>query len=241
MLKATKIVKRFGGLTALGGVDLTVAPGEFVGLIGPNGAGKTTLFNVLTGMYQPDSGIVEFMGRDITKLPVHKVFQAGMARTFQVVRPFYSLTCLENVLVAYKSKFGDHGAQAAAMEALEFFNLQHKAGVSTNELNLAEKRKLELARAVVSKPKLLMLDEAMAGLNPSELDEMIGNVKRLKQDMHMTIIAVEHIMQVIMSLSDRIIVLNQGLIIADGKPAAVAANEEVIKAYLGDDADAQSE
>ena len=127
------------------------------------------------------------------------------------------------------------------MEALEFFNLQHKAGVSTNELNLAEKRKLELARAVVSKPKLLMLDEAMAGLNPSELDEMIGNVKRLKQDMHMTIIAVEHIMQVIMSLSDRIIVLNQGLIIADGKPAAVAANEEVIKAYLGDDADAQSE
>ena len=127
------------------------------------------------------------------------------------------------------------------MEALELFNLQHKAGVSTGELNLAEKRKLELARAVVSKPKLLMLDEAMAGLNPSELDEMIGNVKRLKQDMHMTIIAVEHIMQVIMSLSDRIIVLNQGLIIADGKPAAVAANEEVIKAYLGDDADAQSE
>ena len=238
MLKARNIVKRFGGLTVLDGIDLTVEPGEFVGLIGPNGAGKSTFFNVLTGMLPPNSGTVEFMGQNVTGWPVNKVFVAGMARTFQIVRPFNRLTCLENVLVAYKAKFGDHGADGAAREALDFFGLLHKVDFFAADLNLAEKRKLELARTIVSKPKLLMLDEVMAGLNPSELDDLITRIRMIKQELHLTIIAVEHVMQVIMGLSDRIIVLNQGKLIANGTPREVAANKDVITAYLGEDADA---
>jgi branched-chain amino acid transport system ATP-binding protein len=239
LLRVREVSKRFGGLTALEGISLDVTAGETVGLIGPNGAGKTTLFNVLTGMYSPNSGSVEFLGRDITRWPVNRVFLTGVVRTFQVVRPFYSLTCKENVLVAYKAKFGNAGADTAALSALDSLGLGKKADRSAGELNLAEKRKLELARAIVSKPKLLMLDEVMAGLNPAELTEMIDHIRRLKRDLHLTIIAVEHIMQVMMSLSDRILVLNQGRLIADGTPEKIAADEEVIKAYLGEDADAQ--
>ncbi len=221
------------------GISLEVKAGETVGLIGPNGAGKTTLFNVLTGMYSSNSGSVEFLGQNITRWPVNRVFLAGIVRTFQVVRPFYSLTCKQNVLVAYKAKFGNAGAEAAAASALDSLGLGTKAERSAGELNLAEKRKLELARAIVSRPKLLMLDEVMAGLNPAELAEMIDHIRRLKRDLNLTIIAVEHIMQVMMSLSDRILVLNQGRLIADGTPGEIAADEEVIKAYLGEDVDAQ--
>lgn len=240
MLKVRGITKRFGGLRVLEGIDMDVSAGEFVGLIGPNGAGKTTLFNVLTGMLPLNSGTVTFMGRNITNWPANRVFVAGIARTFQVVRPFYSLSCRDNVLVAYKTKFGNAGANEAAMAALEFLGLGKKADKPASELNLAEKRKLELARAMVAKPNLLMLDEVMAGLNASELDDMIDHIRRLKQSQELTIIAVEHIMHVIMSLSDRIHVLNQGKLIADGTPKQVAANEEVIRAYLGEDSDAAS-
>ena len=240
MLKVRGITKRFGGLRVLEGIDMDVSAGEFVGLIGPNGAGKTTLFNVLTGMLPLNSGDVTFLGRNITNWPGNRVFLAGIARTFQVVRPFYSLSCRDNVLVAYKAKFGNAGADEAAMEALEFLGLGKKADKPASELNLAEKRKLELARAMVAKPKLLMLDEVMAGLNASELDDMIDHIRRLKQSLALTVIAVEHIMHVIMSLSDRILVLNQGKLIADGTPKQIAANEEVIRAYLGEDSNAAS-
>lgn len=217
---------------------MDVSAGEFVGLIGPNGAGKTTLFNVLTGMLPLNSGTVTFLGRNITNWPGNRVFLAGIARTFQVVRPFYSLSCRDNVLVAYKAKFGNTGADEAARAALEFLGIGKKADKQASELNLAEKRKLELARAMVARPNLLMLDEVMAGLNASELDDMIDHIRRLKQSLALTIIAVEHIMHVIMSLSDRILVLNQGKLIADGTPKQVAANEEVIRAYLGEESDA---
>jgi branched-chain amino acid transport system ATP-binding protein len=237
MLRAEGIAKRFGGLIVLNGINMSVEAGEFVGLIGPNGAGKTTLFNVLTGMLQPNGGKVSFLGKEITSWPVNKVFLAGIARTFQVVRPFSSLTCKENVLVAYRSKFGHVGSEEAARSALERLGLGKKTDKPAVDLNLGEKRKLELARAIVSKPKLLMLDEVMAGLNPTELDEMIDHICRLKEELNLTIVAVEHIMHVIMKLSHRILVLNQGKLIADGTPKEVAANEEVIKAYLGEDAD----
>ncbi len=238
MLRVRGITKRFGGLRVLEGIDMDVSAGEFVGLIGPNGAGKTTLFNVLTGMLPLNSGTVTFLGRNITNWPGNRVFLAGIARTFQVVRPFYSLSCRDNVLVAYKAKFGNTGADEAARAALEFLGIGKKADKQASELNLAEKRKLELARAMVARPNLLMLDEVMAGLNASELDDMIDHIRRLKQSLALTIIAVEHIMHVIMSLSDRILVLNQGKLIADGTPKQVAANEEVIRAYLGEESDA---
>jgi branched-chain amino acid transport system ATP-binding protein len=240
LLKVRGVTKRFGGLRVLEGIDMDVSAGEFVGLIGPNGAGKTTLFNVLTGMLPLNSGTVAFLGRNITNWPANRVFLSGIARTFQVVRPFYSLSCRDNVLVAYKAKFGNTGADEAATGALEFLGLGKKADKPASDLNLAEKRKLELARAMVAKPNLLMLDEVMAGLNASELDDMIDHIRRLKQGLTLTIIAVEHIMHVIMSLSDRILVLNQGKLIADGTPKQVAANEEVIRAYLGEDSDAAS-
>jgi branched-chain amino acid transport system ATP-binding protein len=238
LLRLENITKRFGGLVASKKVNIKVDKGEIVGLIGPNGAGKTTLFNMISGTFPPTEGKIIYDGTDITGWPSNKVFKAGIARTFQVVKPFNSLNCLENVLVAVKAKFGsDKKHEEKAFSALKYLGMEHRAYVEASSLTLAEKRKLELARAIASDPKILMLDEVMAGLNPSELDEILGLIKSLQKDKEITIIAVEHVMKVIMTLSNRIYVLNYGEIIANGSPQEVSSNESVIKAYLGDDAD----
>ena len=234
-LKAEGITVRFGGVVAVDNVDLTLEKGKTVGIIGPNGAGKTTFFNAVTGFVPVSTGEISFFDQRVTTLPAYKRTHLGMGRTFQTERPFEELTVLENVLVAaYLRTSRSKEATEIAMQALSQVGLEDRAHQPAADLNLARLRRLELARALATQPKVLFLDEIMAGLNPPALQSMIEFVRSLVKD-GMSILMVEHIMEAIIELSDHVLVLANGKLIAEGMPKEVLASEQVIDAYLGTD------
>ncbi len=233
LLRTDKVTKSFGGLLALQGVDFQVRAGEVLGLIGPNGAGKTTLLSVISGFERPSMGKVIFDSHDITNLPPHRVAHLGVARTFQIVRPLGKMSVLENAVTAALANTVHVGAaREKAEEILQFLELSHRRHVLAASLTLEERKRLEMARALATGPKLLLLDEVASGLNPTETKAVVALLERIRET-GISIVAVEHVMQVIMSISDRVVVLNYGQVLAEGKPAEVARNPEVIQAYLG--------
>ncbi len=234
LLKVENLTKRFGGLVANDDVSMYVERGEIVGLIGPNGAGKSTFFSTVSGYYRPDGGKVYFDGEDITGLPTEKVCLRGMTRTFQIVKPFSDMTVLENVMVgAFARSARVSEVRDRALEVLEFVGLADRRDFPAAGLTIANKKRLELARALATEPKLLMLDEVMAGLTPRETQEAVELIHRI-HERGITLFIVEHVMEVIMPISDRVYVLDGGRKIAEGPPQEIAENEEVIKAYLGE-------
>ncbi len=236
LLEVHEVTKRFGGLLALHHVSCTIEQGQITGLIGPNGAGKTTLFNLIAGEYSPDAGCILFQGEPIHHLSSNAICKRGIARTFQMVRPFLRLTTLSNVIVA--AVFGRaeslalRPAEAMARRWLEFMGLVEKAGVPASRLTLAERKRLEIARALATEPRLLLLDEAIAGLNPTEVGQIMDRIREIRQ-IGVTIVMIEHVMKAVLGLSDTIIVLNHGQKIAEGTPQEVASDPEVVRAYLG--------
>jgi branched-chain amino acid transport system ATP-binding protein len=233
LLEVKELSKHFGGVVALDGVNIKVDKGELVGIIGPNGAGKTTLYNCVTGFYPPTSGRVFFDGKDVTGLPSHRLCRMGMARTFQIPRPFMSMTLLENVMVgALGVGMSLREAREKAKEIVSFLKLEEQANKPISKLNFNYRRRCELARALATNPKLLMLDETFAGLNPSEIDEMVKLVRKIHES-GVTIMLTEHVMKVVMSLAERIVVLHQGRVIAEGLPREVVNDSRVVEAYLG--------
>ena len=236
ILQLTNIEKRFGGLPAVAGVSFTVDEGEIVALVGPNGAGKTTLLKAIGGMQPPTNGTIVFDGVDITRWKPHRVRHAGVAMVLQTPRPFETMTVGENV--ALGALFGTHGldqtgAARAADEMLEFVGLDERRDQPVGSLTLHERRFLEIARQLVGRPRLVLLDEVMAGLNDTELAGSIDMVRRARAELGVTVIWVEHVMKAVMSLAERILVVNFGQLIADGTPAEVMRLPEVVTAYLG--------
>ena len=235
MLEVSGLSKSFGGVSAVGGVGFTVAEGELIGVMGPNGSGKTTLFNLITGALSPDAGSIRLRGQDITGWAPHRVCAAGIARTFQLVRPFAGLTALENVLVGrLYGRGGGRGAAAEAERLLALVGLETRARLPAAQLTLIDRKRLELARALATAPQLLLLDEFMAGLNPAETAAAMTLIRRLQAE-GLTVLMVEHIVWALMDLSRRIVVLSAGEKIAEGPPEAVAADPAVVAAYLGTD------
>ncbi len=237
LLEGYNISKRFGGVRALKDVDFTLEQGEIVGLIGPNGAGKTTLFNVIAGAFRPTSGRVIFDGEDITGHTANRTCRQGIARTFQVTRPFLEMTCLENVGVSVinSPRQTAHGGwQEQTRKVLDYVGLLSNETTLANGLNLIDKKKLEMARALATKPKVLFLDEVLAGLNPQEILQAVELIKKLRDNFGLTIFWIEHVMGAIMSAADSVIVLDQGANLMEGPPAQVVSDPSVIKAYLGE-------
>lgn len=237
MLKGTNITKRFGGLIALSEVDFEVRRGEIVGLIGPNGSGKTTLFNIISGLYKPESGRITFEGEPINGLPPHKIARMGIGRTFQTVRPLMDLNLLENVGIAVMYGRADINAPKAARqraaELLKFTGLEGKSYVLPGQLALEDRKRLEVARALASKPEIILLDEVFAGLNQKEIDGAIELTFRIRDEYDVTVFMIEHVMKAIMGTCSRVMALHNGIKIADGNPKAVANDSDVIRAYLG--------
>ncbi len=238
MLSVAAIEKRFGGLLVLSGVSFELAAGRILGLIGPNGAGKTTLFNILTGFIRPNAGAVNFDGTNVTPLSPERRNRLGIARTFQVVKPFARLTVLENVMVgAFAAHAGAREAERAAREVLDRVGLGAQLGKSAGSLTLADRKRMEIARCLATRPRLLLMDEAMCGLNLTEMKAMIALVRSLRDD-GLTVILVEHIMDAIAELADEVIALSGGLVLARGTPAGVLGDPRVVEAYLGERHDA---
>ncbi len=235
LFEVKNLVKHFGGLAAVDNVSFQVEKGEIFGLIGPNGSGKTTIFNCISSYFPVTSGNISFQGRDITGMKTNKICKIGIGRTFQVVKPLGRLSVLDNVIAAAFSKAQTkHEARDIAMETLEFCGLLHRKDVIARSLPIGERKRLEITRAMATRPELLLLDETAAGLNPTELFGAIKLIKKIR-DKGVTIIIVEHIMKVIMTISDRIHAINFGQTIAEGIPEEVSNNRAVIEAYLGED------
>lgn len=240
MLDCDDVTKNFGGLQAVSRLSMNVQEGEIVGLVGPNGSGKSTLINVITGMYQPNGGRISFLGDDITGAAPSHITSQGIARTYQIPRPFGTMTVRENVAISCmfgSDKIGYGSANEEAMQWLEFTDLAKYADLPVSKLNLHQRKFLELARALAARPRLLLLDEVLAGLNPSEIEESILMIRKI-HERGVSIVIVEHIMKVVISLSDRIVVLDQGRVIANGDPQEVMRDPTVVKAYLGKEYDA---
>ena len=235
LLEVRGVSKRFGGLLAVSDVSFSLEEGQILGLIGPNGAGKTTLFNVVNGVYKADGGTISFLGKDITGDSPDKVVHLGLARTHQIVKPLNDLTLLDNVTVGacFGREYLDlKAARKVALQVLQLVGLADRADMIARSLTIAGKKRLEVARALAAKPKLLLLDEVLAGLNPTEIALMIDLVRKIR-DGGVSVFMIEHLMQAIMSLSDRIVVLNLGRKLAEGRPDEVVHNADVVEAYLG--------
>lgn len=235
LLQVRGLSKRFGGLQAVADLTFTMEEGEVLGLIGPNGAGKTTAFNLISGFLVPDSGEIGFKGRSLLGLRPHQICHLGLTRTFQLVRPFPHLSVLENVRVgAFARTASAREAEAKARQVLHEVGLEAKSAVPAAELTLAERKRLELARALATDPTLLLLDEVMAGLNATETERIVDLVRGINAR-GVSILLIEHVMRAVMSLSHRIVVLNYGQVIAQGSAAQVASDRRVIEAYLGEE------
>ncbi|MBI2113998.1 MAG: ABC transporter ATP-binding protein [candidate division NC10 bacterium] len=233
LLEVEGLAKRFGGVQAVADLSFHVREGEILGMIGPNGSGKTTTFNMITGFYPPDRGRVRFAGRDITGLPPYEVCGCGICRTFQVAKPFRELTVIRNVMTGTLLRHPDPAlAETRAEEVLRAVGLAERAQMQAGSLTTIDQRRLEVARALGTAPRLLLLDETMAGLNPTEVAEAMRLIASLR-DQGLTVVVVEHVMRAVMSLSDRIVVLDQGTKIAEGNPREISSDPRVIQAYLG--------
>jgi branched-chain amino acid transport system permease protein len=236
LVDITDVSKRFGGVVALDGLFMEINEGEILGLVGPNGSGKSTLINVLSGFYPADGGTVMFSGENATGLAAHQLAGLGIARTYQIPRPFDTMTPRENIAVSYMFGHSRHslqGALDAAEKWLDFTDLARVADVPISELTLHQLKFLELARALATDPGLLLLDEVLAGLNPSEINQSVEMIRRI-HDRGVTILVVEHVVRAVMALSDRLVVIDQGRVISEGEPEAVMTDPAVVSAYLGE-------
>lgn len=234
ILQISNLTKTFGNLVAVGDVSLEIYPGEIVGLIGPNGAGKTTLFNVITGLYKPDAGQVVFKDTHITGWLPHRICKLGMSRTFQVTQAFESMSVVNAIRVGAYNRHSEDQVDEKVDQVVDFCDLQSIRHWKCGDLGLASLRRVELARAMATEPDLLLLDEAGAGLNASELEELMAMLRRLNQEMQVTLCVVEHVMPMVMGLCKRIVVLDSGQLIARGSPSEISRNPRVIEAYLGE-------
>ncbi|QJW47496.1 ABC transporter ATP-binding protein [bacterium BFN5] len=251
LLKASKLSKVFGGLKAVSNFDVEINEGELIGLIGPNGAGKTTAFNLLTGVYEPTTGTIDFDGKSLLGLKPFQITQRGVARTFQNIRLFSELSVLDNVKIAYHShvKYGilesvlrigryhseEEEIEQKAIRFLDVFNLSHKKDEIAKNLPYGEQRRLEIARALAAQPKLLLLDEPAAGMNPQETQQLMEMIRWIRKEFNLTILLIEHDMSLVMGVCERIYVLEYGSIIAHGTPLEIKNNPRVIEAYLGEE------
>jgi branched-chain amino acid transport system ATP-binding protein len=239
ILEGKRLTRFFGGVQAVKDLDFSVEEKEILGLIGPNGAGKTTLFNLVAGVFRPQAGTIRFIGEEIQGLKPFEICHRGIGRTFQIVKPFDSLTVLENALIG--ARFGKSSQvldrfdpTPIALEAVEFVGLIREKDVLCDNLNIGDKKRVELARVLATRPQLVLLDEVMAGLNPVETDRVMSLIRKMRDEKGITIFTIEHVMKAVMEVSDRVIVMHHGEKIAEGSPETVAMDQAVIEAYLGE-------